>query len=116
MTTNRQRFMMDNHDTWIEEIKRRKMIAEFVEFQITQRKLERELIDSQKPLKTRKCSDLGCSNFIDITNTSIKRINEQTWKKCSGKNCTTWCCQLHSEKIILFLGGLATIVTFFSFF
>ena len=48
---------------------------------------------------TCSCSYLGCRAVIDITTALLKKNNEGTWKKCKVKNCSTWTCPSHFDKL-----------------
>ena len=99
MSTNRQRFMMDNHPRWIAEIERRRLLEDFEREEKLRLRAEREALDAAKPTKCRQCSDLSCQSLIDITTPALKSANEKTWRKCSGKSCPTWGCPIHFENI-----------------
>ena len=100
MATNRQRFMLDNHESWKAVLERRALAEELAKEEVKRKQREREAADAAKPAKSRECSVLGCACLIDITTASLKRVNENTWRKCSGKGCATWGCPAHLGDVI----------------
>lgn len=101
LATNRQRFMMDNHECWKAEIKRRKDVDEFNEQEKLRRLEERIVADALRPTKCRECGQPGCLNLIDITTSALKRNNERLWTRCKGKGCRFWCCPEHTQVVDL---------------
>jgi hypothetical protein len=101
LPTNRQRFMMDNHDCWKEEIRRRQEVEDFSLAEKESKRIEREIAEAARPDKFRSCCQPGCPMTIDITTSALKKVNERLWKKCSGKGCRFWCCTDHLEVIHL---------------
>lgn len=99
LATNRQRFMMDNHEAWFAEIDRRKEVDKLAADLKAKKISEREAEQAAKPRKSRKCSNPACSNLIDISNAKLKRDNESLWKKCTGKNCPIWGCPDHFDMV-----------------
>lgn len=99
LCTNRQRFMIDNSCEWQAVLHDRetKKVAAIAE--IERKRVEREARIAALPSKSRQCSHLGCVSIIDITTPTLKKANEATWKKCKGKNCSTWACLNHLEGI-----------------
>ena len=93
LATDRQRFMMDNHPEWQQEIARRKSAAADAALALEAHRKARADVAAGKPVKTRDCSSLGCANFIDITNGTLKKQNEALWRSCPGKGCRSWACQ-----------------------
>lgn len=98
MATNRQRFMMDNHRCWLEEMERRKDAERLEAGAKEARRVEREARNAAMPDKIRNCSMPNCPSFIDITGKN-KKINELLWTHCPGKRCTMWGCQNHIEMV-----------------
>jgi len=101
LTTNRQRFIVDNSEQWQAVLANRNAALEAAAEEKERKRLEREAADAAKPKKVRSCSHLGCKSVIDITTTATKRITEGTWKKCKGKNCAIWACPDHFTEIAL---------------
>lgn len=99
MATNRQRFMMDNHDAWLSEMDRRKEEEKMVSDEKERRRVEKEAADANKPRKVRECSHPACSNEIDISTSKLKKDNEKSWTHCSGKRCTVWGCPDHTDMV-----------------
>lgn len=99
MATNRQRFMLDNHDCWIAEIERRKLADVFEREGKIRIRSERNVLDAAKSTKVRKCSDLLCQSTIDVTTFALKSANEKIWRKCIGKGCAIWGCPTHFDNI-----------------
>ena len=64
-----------------------------------QKRLDRIVVDAAKPKKVRSCSQLGCNTNIDVTTSALKKINEATWKKCTGARCHLWACPDHFAQI-----------------
>jgi hypothetical protein len=101
LPTNRQRFIMDNHESWVREINRRKEEEEAAAAEKERKGLEKDAADAAKPQKFREYSQPGCINTIDITTSVLKAMNEKIWRKCKGKGCRFWCCTEHFPVIIL---------------
>jgi hypothetical protein len=101
LATNRQRFMMDNHDCRIAEITRREEIEAELAAAKERKKAAKEAADAERPEKVRECCQPGCVNLIDITTNALKRSNEKIWKKCDGKGSRFWCCPDHVHVIDL---------------
>jgi hypothetical protein len=101
LATNRQRFMCDNHESWIAEINRRNVVDQLAAEEKARKRAVRDAADALKPAKFRKCSDLACGQTIDISTSKLKSANEKTWRKCVGKSCPNWGCPLHFEVIEL---------------
>ena len=100
LTTNRQRFLVDNSEQWQALLAARKATTvEAAETEKEHRKLQKDIDDAARPKKTRSCSHLGCQIVIDITSYSLKKSNEGTWKKCKGKGFSTWACPDHFKGI-----------------
>jgi hypothetical protein len=95
LTTNRQRFIIDNSDEYQEIIAGREAVKRAAAEEIERRRVEREVKNAALPFKSRYCSLINCNSTIDITTSAIRRINERNWKKCKGKNCSTWTCPDH---------------------
>ena len=93
LATDRQRFMMGNHPEWQQEIARRKSAATDAALVLEASRKARAEATAAKPLKTRECTNMGCANFIDITNGTLKKQNEALWRSCPGKGCRSWACQ-----------------------
>jgi len=92
LATDRQRFMMDNHAEWRQEIANRKSAAATAALVLEESRKARAEAVAAKPFKTRECSSMGCANFIDITNGTLKKQNEALWRCCPGKSCRSWAC------------------------
>lgn len=101
LSTNRQRFMMDNHECWITEMNRRKDADAIIAQEKATRMAERAAADTLRPLKCRDCCQPGCPNTIDISTSALKRTNDKLWNKCNGKGCRFWCCTEHANVINL---------------
>ena len=99
MATNRQRFLMDNHSCWKEELQRRREAEEYAQAEKQRKAEERQQADMLRPAKNRQCCQPGCVQFIDITTSSMKRSNEKTWRKCRGKGCRFWGCTEHHNVV-----------------
>jgi hypothetical protein len=99
MATNRQRFMMDNHEAWLAEMDRRKEDAKMINDEKERKRLEKEIENNNKPKKVRDCSHPACSNQIDISNAQLKKDNEKLWSHCTGTRCSIWGCQEHKEMV-----------------
>mmetsp|Transcript_16093 Transcript_16093/g.15450 ORF Transcript_16093/g.15450 Transcript_16093/m.15450 type:complete len:669 (+) Transcript_16093:53-2059(+) len=99
MATNRQRFMMDNHEAWLAEMSRRKEEANMISDEKERKRLEKEIKDANRPQKIRDCSDPSCPNQIDISNKKLKKDNEQLWSHCTGTRCNVWGCLEHKEMV-----------------
>ena len=99
MATNRQRFMMDNHDAWLSEMDRRKEEERMVSDEKERKRVEKEAADANKPRKIRECSYPACSNEIDTSTSKLKKANEKSWTHCSGKRCTVWGCPDHTDMV-----------------
>jgi hypothetical protein len=99
LSTNRQKMMLDNHDEWKAELERRRLAIESENDEKIRKAALRAAIAAAKPKKNRKCSDLECEEIIDISTSALKTANEKLWRKCVGKNCSTWACPLHFNKI-----------------
>ena len=97
--TNRQRFLVDNGACWQKELADRRAATLAAEEAKELKRVEKALADAARPLKVRQCAQLGCGSEIDITTSVLKKINEATWKKCQGKNCSLWTCPDHFEQI-----------------
>jgi len=92
LATDRQRFMMDNHVEWRQEIAHRKSAAATAALVLEASRKARAEATAAKPLKTRECTNMGCANSIDITNGTLKKQNEALWRSCPGKGCRSWAC------------------------
>lgn len=99
LSTNRQRFMMDNHKGWTDEMARRKDQLMAVIAEKERKRLERAAAQAARPSKCRVCSHPECGNYIDITTSVLKKTNEALWKRCPGKRCSMWGCHDHFEMI-----------------
>ena len=100
LATNRQRFMIDNHEAWFEELNRRREVANIAEAAKEAKRVSRELELAAKPAKFRNCDcTIDCQNLIDITTPKLKKDNEKLWKKCIGKKCNTWSCPDHIDML-----------------
>jgi hypothetical protein len=104
LSTNRQRFMMDNHACWKAELSRRKVMEEAAEAEKERKIQERLLADSLKPKKFRNCDQPGCPNILDISTNTLKKSNEKLWVKCRGKSCRFWFCTDHFATLALHEG------------
>ena len=92
LATDRQRFMMDNHTEWRQEIANRKSAATTAALVLEESRKARAEAVAAKPLRTRECTNMGCANSIDITNGTLKKQNEALWRSCPGKGCRSWAC------------------------
>ena len=101
LATDRQRFMMDNHAAWRQEIANRKSAAAIAVLQQEANRKARVEAAAAKPLKFRECTNMGCGSFIDITNGSLKKQNEALWRSCPGKGCRVWACPSDQCKLAL---------------
>ena len=101
LTTNRQRFMVDNSQQWQSVLAARKLVVEAAEEDKERKRLQKETIDAARNQKVRCCSNLCCISTIDITTFAIQKINEQKWKKCKGKRCSVWVCPDHFADVSL---------------
>lgn len=99
LTTNRQRFIVDNSDQWQALLAAREAASLAADHEIAQRRLLREADIASKPKLFRSCSHLGCTSIIDITTPSLRKINDATWKKCQGNHCRIWVCPIHFDEI-----------------
>jgi hypothetical protein len=99
LTTNRQRFLVDNSEQWQALLADRKAVLEATEEEKERKRLQKEAAEAAKPKKARSCSHLGCRVVIDITTALLKKNSEGTWKKCKGKNCSKWACPSHFDKL-----------------
>jgi hypothetical protein len=99
LTTNRQRFLVDNSEQWQELLADRRAVLEAIEEEKERKRSQKEATEAAKPKKFRSCSQLGCRAIIDITSALLKKDNEGTWKKCKVKNCSTWTCPSHFDKL-----------------
>jgi hypothetical protein len=70
-----------------------------IEEEKERKRSQKEATEAAKPKKFRSCSQLGCRAIIDITSALLKKDNEGTWKKCKVKNCSTWTCPSHFDKL-----------------
>ena len=109
LATNRQRFMMDNHECWRNEMTRRKNIEDAKETAKEERRQERLAVIAARPNKLRECSHLGCSNIIDISTPALKRQNEALWSNCVGRNCRIWACNEHTDMLTLHMNTCSKI-------
>jgi hypothetical protein len=64
LATNRQRFMMDNHEFWLAELDKRKETERLAAEEKEIRRAEREARQVAKPLKCRDCSDHTCRSMM----------------------------------------------------
>ena len=100
LTTNRQRFLVDNSKQWQTLLAGRRATLEAAENEKERKKLLKDEADALKPKKTRSCSHLVCKSDIDISTIALKKFNEATWKKCKGKGCSMWVCPQHFLEIV----------------
>lgn len=101
LATNRQRFMMDNHEAWLNELARRKEDEKIAAEEKERKRIEREEKELAKPVKFRECSMINCGNIIDETTTKSKKDNQKTWRNCKGKGCRIWGCVDHFEMVVI---------------
>ena len=100
LVTNRQRFIIDNSDEYQEILDAREAVKIAAADEVTRRRLEREERNAVLPPKYRRCSGtLDCELIIAITTPTERKINELTWKKCSGKGCKAWACPEHMHQL-----------------
>jgi len=96
LTTNRQRFLVDNSEQWQGLLATRKAVIAAAEEEKDRKRLLKDTTDALKPKKSRCCSHLTCESEIDITTAAVQKLNQATWRKCKGRGCSTWTCPTHS--------------------
>ena len=101
LVTNRQRFMVDSSEQWQAVLADRKISAIAAKEKAENERLTREMINLSKPQKFRSCENITCNSKIDITTPALKKVNEMTWKKCSGKSCFIWACPVHFAEVLI---------------
>jgi hypothetical protein len=110
LATNRQRFMMDNHEFWLAELDRRDAAEEALEAAKQQKRLDRAAAEANKPKKCRECSDPTCPNLMDITTSKLRKDNEALWTHCTGKRCGIWGCPDHALMVASHINVCTKIV------
>ena len=99
LATNRQIFIIDNSDEYHAIIAGREDVKRAAAEETERRRIERELRNAALHLRSRQCSLIDCVSAIDVTTSTIRIINERTWKTCKGKKCNTWTCPNHFDQL-----------------